>query len=139
MAVFVATQRLFVNVNIKTKSLDTAPLCAIVPHLEPAGKTLLALTAQYTVHLRMLPQIGLAVIFLALAGTFFDLGIRLVSALFGDYIYKKHTINSIKKINEESTDRLVDYRKKGGTNLLLFLLGTFIVQYGYAFVTFFLR
>lgn len=87
----------------------------------------------------MLPQIGLAVIFLALAGTFFDLGIRLVSALFGDYIYKKHTINSIKKINEESTDRLVDYRKKGGTNLLLFLLGTFIVQYGYAFVTFFLR
>ena len=87
----------------------------------------------------MLPQIGLAVIFLALAGTFFDLGIRFVSALFGDYIYKKHTINSIKKINEESTDRLVDYRKKGGTNLLLFLLGTFIVQYGYAFVTFFLR
>ena len=87
----------------------------------------------------MLPQIGLAVIFLALAGTFFDLGIRLVSALFGDYIYKKHTINSIKKINEESTDRIVDYRKKGGTNLLLFLLGTFIVQYGYAFVTFFLR
>lgn len=87
----------------------------------------------------MLPQIGLAVILLALAGTFFDLGIRLVAALFGDYIYKNHMISNIKKIKEESTDQLADYRKKGGTNLLLFFLGTFIVQYGYAFVTFFLR
>ncbi len=87
----------------------------------------------------MLPQIGLAVIFLALAGTFFDLGIRLVSALFGDYIYKNHTISCIKKIKAESTDEIADYRKKGGTNLLLFFLGSFIVQYGYALVTFFLR
>lgn len=87
----------------------------------------------------LLPEIGLAVIFLALVGTFFDLGIRLVTALLGDYIYKNHTLSSIKKIKEESTDQIADYRKKGGTNLLLFFLGTFIVQYGYAFVTLFLR
>ncbi len=87
----------------------------------------------------MLPQIGATVIFMALAGTVFDLGIRLVSALFGDYIYKNYTISSIKKIKAESADEIADYRKKGGTNLLLFLLGTFIVQYGYAFITFFLR
>ena len=87
----------------------------------------------------MLPQIGVAVIFLALAGTIFDLGIRIVSALFGDYIYKNHTISCIKKIKAESDDQLADYRKKGGTNLLLFFLGTVIVQYGYAFITLFLR
>ncbi len=87
----------------------------------------------------ILPDIGLGVIFLALAGTLFDLGIRLVSALFGDYIYKNHTISTIKKIKAESNDDVADYRKKGGTNLLLFLLGSFIVQYGYAFITFLLK
>lgn len=87
----------------------------------------------------VLPQIGLAVILLALFGTVFDLGIRLVSALFGDYIYKNHAIATIKKIKSESEDRTVDYRKKGGTNLILFFLGTFIVQYGYALITLFLK
>ena len=87
----------------------------------------------------ILPDIGLKIVLLAIAGTFFDLVIRIVSALFADYIYKNHTISSIKKIKSESDVEAADFRKKGGTNLLLFLLGIFIVQYGYAFITLFLR
>lgn len=76
-----------------------------------------------------LPQIGMTVVIAAMIGLFLDIAIRLFFGLFSDYNYKEYVVESIKKIKAESTDIESDYRKKGGANLLLFVLGFFIVEY----------
>ena len=76
-----------------------------------------------------LPKMGAAVIAALLAGFVLNIAVRLLSALFGDYLYKQYAISSIKTIRAESEDMDYDYRKKGGVNIFLFLLGTMAVQY----------
>lgn len=76
-----------------------------------------------------LPKMGAAVIAALLAGIVLNIAVRILSALFGDYLYKKYAISSIKTIRAESEDMDYDYRKKGGVNIFLFLLGTMAVQY----------
>ena len=76
-----------------------------------------------------LPEMGTAVITALLAGFVLSIAVRILSALFGDYLYKQYAISSIKTIRAESEDMDYDYRKKGGVNIFLFLLGTMAVQY----------
>lgn len=76
-----------------------------------------------------LPEMGTAVIAALLAGFVLSIAVRILSALFGDYLYKQYAISSIKIIRAESEDMDYDYRKKGGVNIFLFLLGTMAVQY----------
>lgn len=76
-----------------------------------------------------LPKMGAAVIAALLAGFVLNIAVRILSALFGDYLYKQYAISSIKTIRAESEDMDYDYRKKGGVNIFLFLLGTMVVQY----------
>ena len=76
-----------------------------------------------------LPKMGAAVIAGLLAGFVLNIAVRILSALFGDYLYKQYAISSIKTIRAESEDMDYDYRKKGGVNIFLFLLGTMAVQY----------
>lgn len=76
-----------------------------------------------------LPSIGTAVLAVAVLGLLFNLAIRFISAVFGDYLYKKYTVESIKTIRAESEDMDYDYRKKGGVNIFLFFIGTMAVQY----------
>lgn len=76
-----------------------------------------------------LPKIGTAVLIVAMLGFVFNIAIRFVSAIFGDYLYKRYTIDTIKTIRAESEDMDYDYRKKGGVNIFLFLIGTMAVQY----------
>ena len=76
-----------------------------------------------------LPQIGSAVLIVAAIGFILNIAIRFVSAIFGDYLYKLYTIDTIKTIRAESEDMDYDYRKKGGVNIFLFLIGTMAVQY----------
>lgn len=76
-----------------------------------------------------LPKMGAAVIAALLAGFVLNIAVRILSALFGDYLYKQYAISSIKIIRAESEDMDYDYRKKGGVNIFLFLLGTMAVQY----------
>lgn len=68
------------------------------------------------------PEIGRAIIILAFVGSLLSILLSFFFALFGDYIYKKHSINTIKKIKEESEDKAADYRKKGGMSFTWFLL-----------------
>lgn len=75
------------------------------------------------------PKMGAAVIAALLAGFVLNIAVRILSALFGDYLYKQYAISSIKTIRAESEDMDYDYRKKGGVNIFLFLLGTMAVQY----------
>lgn len=70
------------------------------------------------------------IVLLSLLGSALMLGIRLVFGLFGDYFYRNYSIKTIKKIKTDSADINTDYRKKGGSNLLLFFLGVMLVQYG---------
>lgn len=76
-----------------------------------------------------MPKMGAAVIAALLAGFVLNIAVRILSALFGDYLYKQYAISSIKTIRAESEDMDYDYRKKGGVNIFLFLLGTMAVQY----------
>lgn len=76
-----------------------------------------------------LPKMGAAVIAALLAGFVLNIAVRILSAFFGDYLYKQYAISSIKTIRAESEDMDYDYRKKGGVNIFLFLLGTMAVQY----------
>lgn len=76
-----------------------------------------------------LPNIGTAVMLASLAGFLVNTVIRFASALFGDYLYKGHTVAAIKEIRAESTDADFDYRKKGGVNIFMFFIGGMAVQY----------
>lgn len=76
-----------------------------------------------------LSDIGAAVMIFALIGLVLNFAIRIVSGIFGDYIYKSYTIETVKKIRNESEDMDYDYRKKGGVNMLLFLIGFMAVEY----------
>ncbi len=85
-----------------------------------------------------LPKMGAAVIAALLAGFVLNIAVRILSALFGDYLYKQYAISSIKTIRAESEDMDYDYRKKGGVNIFLFLLGTMAVQYLPALIAIFI-
>ena len=85
-----------------------------------------------------LPEMGTAVLAALIAGFVLNIAVRFLSALFGDYLYKQYAISSIKKIRAESEDMDYDYRKKGGVNIFLFLLGTMAVQYLPAMIAIFI-
>lgn len=76
-----------------------------------------------------LPSINSAIIFTSFIGAWVNIAISLISALFGDYLYKKHTVNSIRKIKAESENIELDFLKKGGVSLILFFVGVFAVEY----------
>ncbi len=85
-----------------------------------------------------LPEMGTAVLAALIAGFVLNIAVRFLSALFGDYLYKQYAISSIKTIRAESEDMDYDYRKKGGVNILLFLIGTMAVQYLPALIAIFI-
>jgi hypothetical protein len=69
------------------------------------------------------------VLFAVLAGALLAIALKVLSALFGDLLYKKYVVESVKKINRDSENKALDYRKKGGVNLFLFLIGTMAISY----------
>lgn len=79
-------------------------------------------------------EIGIFFIIAAFASTALDVGVRIITALFGDYMYKNHALSTIKKIKSESEDIDEDYRKKGGSNIFLYMIGIIAVQYIPSFV-----
>ena len=74
-------------------------------------------------------KIGMSVFALFAAGAVLQLVLRLVCAILGDRIYRDYAIETIAYIKSDSDDMDYDYRKKGGTNFFLLLLGFFAVQY----------
>lgn len=67
---------------------------------------------------------------LSLVAVVLDLAVRLILALFGDYIYYKHTISAIKEIKEENAGNLDEQlATKGGSNLILLLVGVLATNY----------
>lgn len=76
-----------------------------------------------------LPEIGAAAIITAAAGAVLSLILRIVCGIFGDYLYKNHTVLSIRKIKASDEDIDNNYRRLGGVNLFLFVIGVMAVQY----------
>lgn len=108
-------------------SLFTAPLSLAIYNLGISeSNSYIDMVSALMEHIN---EIGPAIFIFALSGTIFDLIIRVVSGLLGDYWYKNYVISSIKKIKQSSEDKLYDFRKKGGVSLSLFLLGIMLVQY----------
>lgn len=83
-------------------------------------------------------DIGAAVMVFAALGLILNLAIRFVSGILGDYLYKDYTIATVKKIRAESEDMDYDYRKKGGVNIFLFLIGVIAVEYLPAIIAMFI-
>lgn len=77
----------------------------------------------------LLPKFNGAIVIGAVISVVLELVVRIICGLFGDYLYKSYTIESIKKIRAESSDIDFDYRKKGGVNIFMFMVGVLAVQY----------
>lgn len=69
---------------------------------------------------------------LAYIGSFMYLTIKIVCSLISNRIYYKHTLKSLREIKTEpltDEERFALYRKKGGLNLLAFVITFFAVNY----------
>lgn len=69
------------------------------------------------------------IVYAAFAGSILSLAIKIVIGILGDYIYKKHAVNTIKEIRESDQDKETAFRKKGGVNIFIFFIGVMAVQY----------
>ena len=49
--------------------------------------------------------------------------------IFGDYLYRNHTLSSIKEIKKECLNYEDNMRKKGGVNLFAAMIALFVVEY----------
>ena len=76
-----------------------------------------------------LPQIGVAVTVTAVIGMLLGFALRIFAAVTGDYTYKNHTVETVKKLKNESLDIDEDYRRLGGVSLIGMFVGIFAVQY----------
>ena len=74
-------------------------------------------------------EINITAALVAFAGVVLYFGIKIIMAIYGDYIYRQHTISKIKEIKQKSDDIAGDYRKYGGVNLYLCLIGIVATMY----------
>lgn len=73
--------------------------------------------------------IGKVAIYSAFVALVLNSVIRIVIAIFGDFIYRNRVIKKIGEIKKQSLDKTVEYRKKGGINIWTALLGYLSVSY----------
>ncbi len=74
-------------------------------------------------------EINITAALVAFAGVVLYFGIKIIMAIYGDYIYRQHTISKIKEIKQNSDDIAGDYKKYGGVNLYLCLIGIVATMY----------
>ena len=74
-------------------------------------------------------KISPVLLFAFFCGIFLNLAIMVLSGIFGDWFYRKHVINKVREINANSENKETDYRKYGGVNIFLFLIGFLTVRY----------
>lgn len=74
-------------------------------------------------------KISPSVISAAGLGGVISLIVMIISALFGDWIYKNHTVKTVKEIEASSEDKPLDYRKKGGVSIFVFFLGYMVTSF----------
>ncbi len=72
--------------------------------------------------------IGMPVVITALASSMLYILTRVLIAVFGDYIYRNRVISNVAEIKQSGLDKEEAFRKKGGVNFFVGVLGYFAVQ-----------
>ena len=70
----------------------------------------------------ILKKANITVLIFAVLCFVFTLLLRILLGVFGDYIYKRHTLATIKTMRAQSEDMDYDYQRLGGLNPVLFLV-----------------
>jgi hypothetical protein len=76
-----------------------------------------------------LGNIHWASLLLVILGAVLEFVLRIVVAMLGDYWYRQYTIEKIKEIKLTSDNVAESFRKHGGVNLFMFLLGLMVLNY----------
>lgn len=84
-----------------------------------------------------LPSINKGVVILGFLSFVISILVCFISAIFGDYIYKKHTVSCIRKIKTSDNEEQ-GFRKLGGVSIIFFFLATMAVEYLPQFLSMFL-
>ncbi|MBR6502758.1 MAG: DUF2628 domain-containing protein [Clostridia bacterium] len=71
--------------------------------------------------------IGVPVIVLALVGGLLAILLSVLFGVFGDYIYRNKVISNVSEIKKSDLDQELAFRKKGGVNFFIGVLGYFLV------------
>ncbi len=85
-----------------------------------------------------LPNIHYSLLISTFLGSIGSLILRIVVAVLGDWWYRQYTISKIKEIKADSDDIAEDFRKYGGVNLFMFLLGLLATNYLPSFIFMFI-
>ncbi len=75
-----------------------------------------------------LHTIGVTAIIAAAIGSILTFALHIISAVFGDYFYKKRVISAVSDIKNENTQVEENLSRMGGINLILGLVGIFAVE-----------
>ena len=118
---------ILVGILLIIATLFGIPLNSILTEQSLSGN-LTELTNPQTVF-SVLTKSNAFILIFAAVGAFCNLAIRVVLAVFADFIYKGHTLSAIKAMRAESEDMDYDYQRLGGVNTLLFIVGFFAVRY----------
>ena len=76
-----------------------------------------------------MPSAPPEILIVSAIATLLSIAVSIFVGIYADYIYKKHTVSSVKEIKANSEDIEADYRKKGGVNFILFFLSYMLLQY----------
>lgn len=71
---------------------------------------------------------GVAPMLLAFLGASIMLALRILSGIFGDYVYKNHAIEKISEAKKQEEPEL-EIKKRGGVNVWAFLIGVAALNY----------
>lgn len=109
----------FVGALMLISTILTFPL---LNYINNTGITARSIFEMASLLAKEMPKMNQGILIAALVGAFLTVTIRIIFGIFGDYIYRNHTISSIKSIKEKSENIPADLRRKGGVNIFGFLI-----------------
>ncbi len=94
----------------------------------PVSEEGIALTTLFNQYAEYLPLIGVLPFILVFVGVIVNIAVRFYSALYGDWIYREHILEVIKKVKEAEDPELAT-SKLGGTTFIGFLIALCILEF----------
>ena len=107
-------------------TLLTIPFNNAINSFMPDGTTY---TEMSKIIMANIDAIGRTAIIAAIVGAFLNLLLSILMGIFGDLIYRNRVISKVSEIKQNGKDAFIEYRKKGGVNILLGFLAYFIVNF----------
>ena len=121
---------------ITTMSLFYLPFSSLMSTFPDEVRTSNTLLMQYL--RENINTINMTPVYLATAGLIGNLIIRIVAGFTGDRIYRKTTLEGIKKVKTEGNDfdtpMELELRKKGGVSLVFGMIGIFALEWATMFL-----